>query len=1222
MFRVASTLALWWLVAVVGTRAYMSTVRAAALDARLSWALPICVLAMGAGLGLGWALERRARPAGERKAPFGWQRHGLSWLAALLCAAAMAHVAPQTSLRTLREEVPPALAFVHPALAFVVPLLLRLGARRAQAADQALMLVLGLLSLSGALLLLDAPTALALALLALLLQIAAGGRLPNRSPMATAAGAVVLLLAVATALGSSRLHGQPSMTWIAAGAALALATAWRPRDRSAWVGLLSMPVAAAGVIALCDVVLTLDIAARVTNAAALQTRFILFRQHPNFLAPFYAFHALLAIGIAVSVPRRAGVAWLTAALLVFGTWHTDSNTGGASLLLGLGLLPGLYVLRALQRRLGGRAVAAGLAAAVILGLAGGWFVLTQRSGDGALLGIDRFEKSLDYRADAWRNSALIIERAPWIGIGPGTFVSVERFRPGSRFANEPQAPHPHNMFLYVAQSAGLLALAGLVIWLALLVACFWRAFGDDDGPAPFLVASLLAALGTLLFANLFDLSMALESVIPWPFFLLTGLALAQRARAARGTATSAADAAASTGSPPAVVHEPSRPAVACAGLVLLAVPLWQFAVKPIRAQTLVEQAQLLAFEAGRAPDRAERLALAQDRLQRALRLDPTARDAHQLLARWLESTPAGFADARRILEGFTALAPDDALGHSLLGHLHKRAGLHNEAAQHLAYAVESRQGGDDLNRDRADRIWCLTRVGKGSQARELLLQALRLDRGVIGRLPWVEGTDGGWYLPILEGHTEDRLALFEVIDELYANHLADQEAGQPVGRRFWMDTYNAYFDTRQYERAREVLDYLETHVADEVEAHSIENERAILAHIDGDLEGAIAHFERAYELSDNTYFRNRARELQAERERQGSADDGAVPAADAADADGPSAPAAARLATDQLTTEALATDESLATLESIGGVLDYYITYGQVYASRAEALQAAGHPAASADALESTLLFEDDILARARILLRVGELRLEAGDHAGSVDTLTDVTAHLTAKPYPYEMLKDGHFDSLPAHAARLLWRAWRGLGLDPDEALARAWKLPRFSAQCMGASLLRAGLFAQAGRADALMREAELMLLARPDHMLALWMRLFALEALGRHGECPMAMRAIIEEVNRLGSAERLFDHLVARMEADPARQADPEEWFQVGMANLLRGRYAEAGGIFLGAVERAPDDEAAGRYLGWQARAMHLAGEAVAAKALLAEAVTRAPTDALLRLRLETMP
>ena len=42
---------------------------------------------------------------------------------------------------------------------------------------------------------------------------------------------------------------------------------------------------------------------------------------------------------------------------------------------------------------------------------------------------------------------------------------MKKFAPGSKFSHEKEAPHPHNLFLYVAQGCGLPALAAFLVLL-------------------------------------------------------------------------------------------------------------------------------------------------------------------------------------------------------------------------------------------------------------------------------------------------------------------------------------------------------------------------------------------------------------------------------------------------------------------------------------------------------------------------------------------------------------------------------------------------------------------------------------------------------------------------------------------------------------------------------------------------------------------------------------
>jgi tetratricopeptide (TPR) repeat protein len=423
--------------------------------------------------------------------------------------------------------------------------------------------------------------------------------------------------------------------------------------------------------------------------------------------------------------------------------------------------------------------------------------------------------------------------------------------------------------------------------------------------------------------------------------------------------------------------------------------------------------------------------------------------------------------------------------------------------------------------------------------------------------------------------------------------------GEIIGRRAWMNTYHAFRRAGLDDRALAVLDYCEAN-APEVERHSIEGERGELAEDDGDLVAAVEHFDRAYELSDGfAFYGNRADELRAELA-------GRQPAV-VGEGGGRGA------------------IEELPSIEAIGDLMTMGQAYVQVYDSQVDAYVAEGQPARAATALRGTLLFVDDVIERARLLLTISELQLAAGHWDDALATQREIMQHVTAKPFPYTVIRLGHTESLATSAAHGMCAAWRGQGLDPEAIQARAWGLPWFYSARQGAALFRIGLFADLGRADALLRETEMLLLADPAHPLAQWWRLFALESLGRHAELPMAMRDIIEDFNRQGSAEHLWLQLVERMQAEPERQDNPKDWYDVAVADLMRGRFGEASGMFEQARARTTDPAEAARYLSWSARAAQVAGTPDGpdrVRALLTEAAALNPADALIALRLATLP
>ncbi len=1161
--RLVAALSLWPVVAVLGVQAYMATVRASALDSRVPQGLVLCAAGAAVGWALAWIDGRLRSGPGRPRA--GTASVGLSLLVVFLTATAFSHVGAHTSIKVLREEVALELAWLYPTLALLAPLILARSSRRVDAADQLLVLALGACALDGAFLFLSAPVALCLALTALAAQLAADGRRLPISGMLIAAATFVAIMGVATEVGLNQLTAVPSWRWILASAALAVAVAVRRRGADDWRRLLAAPTVAALLVAVCGVILTAYLAQTVHPDPALNTRLYLFRQHPNFLAPFFLFHGLLAVGLGCTRGGRSRL-WLLGALLLFAsTFMTDSNTGKAAMALGLVAIPALYVLRRVARVVPLKLVL-GLGVAVPLVLAGAALTL---GGDDArsFMGsrIERFEKSVDYRADAWRNSTQIVRDHPALGIGPHTFLSVERFKPGSRFFNEPQPPHPHNMALYVAQAGGLGALLAALVWGLLLLRSLWSFFAAfpraADAPAPMLLASLLAAVLALLAANMLDLGLALMTVVPGPLFLLTGLA------------------AASDRPRPALRPGPA----ALLGLVLLSI-LVTAGLLPVHARTLMEKAHLLAFDSSRTND-SRLMGEAHDAVRRALRLDRTTPRAHEVLSRWLESSAGGLEEARDLMLDLIALAPQDGASHGLLAQLYMRADMHREAAEEFERALSVGHGSVHQNRDRADRIWCLARIGERELAERALFDAIRLDRGVIVNMTWGANAAGDRVLRVGGGVPQPPIELVSVVQSIQAVNLADEAAGVEVSRNTWMDTYNAFRDAGRDDLALECLGHVETHVEGIREEGTLFSEQARIAEAAGDLERARQLFLDAQEISGRDYFGVLAAGVALKMGESG---------------------------------EASVLGE--AALAGTAEILDLPTAFRDFFKNQSATFLSEGRLLEAADSLHRTLLYQEDIIERARILLRVGELCNDGGDHTRATEVILDGLDHLHAKPFPAALLQESETISLPGRLADQLGRAWAGQGLGPAERQAAAWGWSHFFSSRAGPCLFRLAFFEGNGQPAALLKEAQLQRLQRPDDLMAMWAELTALEAFGAWSDAEKAMRNLAERFGKTHDMDRLWSNFV-----DMARRRpdDPQVLFRAGILKLLSGQYSQSADFFSSARMALPADEAgnASRMASWQARAHFHAGGRPQARAVLEEAVRLNPGDLMLHRRLRAL-
>jgi tetratricopeptide (TPR) repeat protein/O-antigen ligase len=1165
ILRLAARLALWGLAWLLLALAWMSTASASAFDSRVPWGLAVC--------GLAWLAGTLLTRLAARRLPRRFRRldatcHGLSLVTMAVCAHALSHAGADMSIRLLREEIPPLFAPLYPLLAGAAPLLFSAGLQRRSPGRLALLLAVFVTSLSGSVFMLEPPAAAGLGLVALLL-VADERPLQRLDGLLVPGALFVVLVALATARGHSLLAALPSLTWIVGLAALGLAAALAEGGAQLVRDVLAAFVLAAVVVAVSGAALTVWLGLNVDWKSALATRLVLFRQHPNFLAPFFGVNAVLAGGLALR-RARSTPGWLAAALLLAAsTILTDSRTGIASMAAGFALLPLAHGLRALTRRLGGRAVGAAVVLLPVLAV-GGWFLVGGQSATTRVTaGLDRFEKSMEFRVDAWRNSVQVIRQYPWLGIGPHTFIAVERFRPGSRFYNEPESPHPHNMLLYVAQAAGLPALAMVLLWCGWLLWRGWSGFRRDGPELPgALPLAILAGSLTALLASLFDLGLSLDSVVPAPLFVLTGLL------AVRGTGPARAAAPAT----------PVRPIVAIAWGLALAVLVVRFTVQPLRAQTLSLQAQLMAWESQQDGE-PRRLQLARDAMSDALAIYPPTPKAHDLLSRWLEQAGDDQA-AQDVLRQMVQLAPRDATSHSLLGHLYMRHAKYGKAAEELDLALQDIHGSLQENRDRADRITCLAALGQRDEAMELLVEALRIDSGVIALLPWQDADNGVFRMRVSGTPPPPPIALVDGVDALLERRKADHAAGRAVDRRSWLDTYRAFRVARRDDKAAAMLDWLEANLpAGVIEPETLASERGQLAFDAHDYAAAQLHFQHALDVSHNRFFEYKVAEVRRARGE-------AVSAA----------------------------EMGQTAMAATGEILDQPLAFRDNFLNQEETLLALGRADEAAETARRTLLFEDDLLPRVRLLAHVAELQLRGGQPGEAVEALREACELLAAKPFPWATLQEDATTTLPGRLADLLFEAWRRQGLDRTARQKAAWGLPSYFSSRPGPALLRLAFYQRNAQVDQLMREAELQILADPHDLPAMWARLFALEAAGRHLELGPAMRDIVEEFGRTASPQRLFDALRDHMSD---RLGDPRAWEQLALLSLLRGKYGEAIDMYdhaRHALQDDPADEA--RVCGWQAMAAFLAGRPEDARRILQEAARLTPDDEMLRLRLAVIP
>jgi tetratricopeptide (TPR) repeat protein len=427
----------------------------------------------------------------------------------------------------------------------------------------------------------------------------------------------------------------------------------------------------------------------------------------------------------------------------------------------------------------------------------------------------------------------------------------------------------------------------------------------------------------------------------------------------------------------------------------------------------------------------------------------------------------------------------------------------------------------------------------------------------------------------------------EAAEVLFAMNISAEEANQPVGRRFWMDTYNAFRRAGHDGKASMVLDYLEQNeIIDE--PHTIAYERGRLALDADDLEGGLAFFE----LASSVAPRHVAPFFDTESSR-----------------------------VRQLMGETVsAVERTEAAFTQGAEILDVPQLFQSNLEQQASMEIEQGSPSRAARLLERTLLYTDDLEQRGKLWERIGNLY--AADHQAqdAERALQQALIHLSAKPFGLTTLQIGTANSISSRLALTLCTVWRGNGLDAQGIQRAASDLPGIFSPRMAPSLLRMAIYLENGQAQALLHEADLQLLREPNNFLAMWARLDAFESMGRWQLARDAMRNITERYGLQYDLENIY---LQAIDEGKARINDGRAWLEVGILDLLRGRYSEAAGIFGNAFDRMPTQaHEAAHVLGWQARATHLANHADAreqTRTLLVRGVELAPDCAMLQSRLD---
>jgi hypothetical protein len=346
-----------------------------------------------------------------------------------------------------------------------------------------------------------------------------------------------LVLFVASAFAALRVAHDPisaghAMSWLAAGAILALVVGYAARDKPIWQLAAYAAVCASGLAAAYIVVQFrfLEVDAKIPIITALGNamsgpfpRIGLWSPFSNSVATLLEGLLLLGVGMTLDDRSRlaraplalASLAMLLAVLLSMsrGSWMA---VGAAGLVWAtVAILP--------------RPLRGPLAAGVMLGVLALGLLMTFRIGVDSVAAVSSAVGGAFARADrldVYQSSVTLLDDVGVTGLGPGGQFAD----PFSRFALLIQVPfltYPHQLSLHLWLAYGVAGIAAWTWWIAGCAA----SVGEAERHRP--SRSFQGAWAGMLAMLVHGLSDARQAVDGWtwlPFFLLAGLMLARSRR--------------------------------------------------------------------------------------------------------------------------------------------------------------------------------------------------------------------------------------------------------------------------------------------------------------------------------------------------------------------------------------------------------------------------------------------------------------------------------------------------------------------------------------------------------------------------------------------------------------------------------------------------------------------------------------------------------------------
>jgi len=577
----------------------------------------------------------------------------------------------------------------------------------------------------------------------------------------------------------------------------------RPRDEGFYKKLFTAMILGATIVIISILILLSLVSMTIGPKPALTTRLTIFYQHPNFLAPYLAIMAIICLTMVATIRSKLLKLYLPIfmAMIIGALFLTDSRAGYAGCLVGIVICSALspWVRSLITKFFRGAGKIKLLkskklwAAVLIIICITTIIALSSEKLISSVKNSTRLKRSTSYRLDAWSNSIQIIKNQlnenKLYGVGMDTFLSVKKFPPGSKFSHEITAPHPHNLFLYIAQSSGLPALLGFLLLIIGYLYCSISIIRKIS--SPFLIKitiGIFACFCTILVCSLADLGLSIVTLIPGPLWIFFGIisSIFTSRISSRNRSIDIGG---------------LKAAIPAAAIILLT---YYGAYLPSLGRLYLKKAELM--DDHYRPDEADRLA------NLALTKDPLYRKAADfLLPRYCKNN--SFDEANLLITTLCKLEPNNAELHHMRAKILMYCDQMNEAIKEFKNTVKIDHGSPNLPDYYASLIRIESSFGKKDDAIRDLKSAIKHNIAVINKINWKvnkHATEPRDDLFLEIADSDEIIKLEEILIELHKEMKESLKKSQPQDRFSWFSIYLAFKNAHIYDQALLILDDIES----------------------------------------------------------------------------------------------------------------------------------------------------------------------------------------------------------------------------------------------------------------------------------------------------------------------------------------------------------------------------------------------------------------------------